>query len=492
MPLILDSSLPAEMLKLLDRQWNLLIGGELRQARSGRTYQSISPYTEGSIAEVPNAGPDDVEEAVAAAEACRAEWRNTTALERAELVRALADEVEAHTEELAMLDSIDVGSPINNSRHDVQTAVTQLRMFAGLALEMKGVSIPATNALHVTVREPIGVVARIGAYNHPLMFACKIGSSLVAGNPTILKPAEVAPLSALRLGELAAAIFPAGVVSVIVGDGPMVPDALVRHPKVRRIGFIGSERTGRAIQRAAAESSVKDISLELGGKNAMVVFADADLEKAALGAVAGMNFTWSGQSCGSNSRLLLDSAIHDEVVGRMVKLVEARTIGDPLSEASEQGTMVNKAQYDKSLDYIQIAVNEGATIVTGGGRPAGLERGYFLSPTILTDVAPGSRIAQEEVFGPVMSVIRFSGEAEALEIANGVNYGLTASVWTSDLQRAHRVVREFEAGVTWINGSGEHFPGVPFGGRKGSGIGREESLEELLSYTEIKSINVMY
>ncbi|MGI8312778.1 aldehyde dehydrogenase family protein [Saccharopolyspora hattusasensis] len=487
-------SLPASVARVLDRDWRLLVAGEPRAARSGRTFQRVSPVTETVIAEVPDADATDVDDAVSAANAARSLWRDTTAVERAALVRRLADIVEEHGEELALLDTIDSGSPISGSRVDVAVAVAQLRLFAGLALELKGDSIPASNALHVTVREPVGVVARIVPFNHPLMFACKVGAPLVAGNPTILKPPEAAPLSALRLAELAAGVFPPGVLSVVVGDGPVVPDALVRHPRVRRIGFIGSEPTGRAIQLAAAESGIKNVTLELGGKNAIVVFADADLDAAAEGAVFGMNFTWSGQSCGSNSRLLVQREVHDEVVARIVELIERRRIGDPLAEWSEQGTMINRAQYERSLRYIDIAVDEGAKVITGGGRPSGpaFERGLYVAPTVLTNVTPNARIAQEEVFGPVLSVIPFDTEEEAIEIANGVEYGLTASVWTRDLDRAHRVIREFEAGHTWINGSSLHFPNVPFGGVKGSGVGREESLEELLSYTELKAINVMF
>ena len=296
------------------------------------------------------------------------------------------------------------------------------------------------------------------------------------------------------LGELAGEIFPPGVVNVVVGNGHQVPDRSVRHPDVRRIGFIGSEPTGRAIQRAAAETGVKQVTLELGGKNAMVVFDDADLDKAAAGAVFGMNFTWSGQSCGSNSRLLVHRSIHDALVERIVKLVEARRIDNPLLDTSEQGTMINETQYDKSLRYIEIACSEGATVVTGGGPATGehLAEGLFVQPTVLTGVRPDARIAQEEVFGPVLSVIPFDREDEAVEIANDVPLGLTGSVWTNDVTRAHRVALALEAGYTWINGSSYHFPNVPYGGVKGSGVGgREECLEELLSYTEIKVINVM-
>lgn len=484
--------IPPEVTALLDRDWRLLVGGTLTSSRSGRTFTRVSPYTETVIAEVPDADGSDVDAAAQAADAARASWRETPPTERAERVRALADLIEAHGEELALLDTVDAGSPISNSRADVATAVAQLRMFAGQVLELKGSSIPASHGLHVTVREPVGVAARIVPYNHPLMFACKIGAPLVAGNPTILKPPEAAPLSALRLAELAADVFPSGVLSVVVGDGPAVGDRIVRHERVRRIGFIGSETTGRAIQRAAAETAVKDVSLELGGKNAMVVFADADLDAAAQGAVFGMNFTWSGQSCGSNSRLLVQRDVHDALVRRVVDLIERRTIGNPFDEDTQQGTMINRAQYDKSLHYITIATSEGATVATGGGRPLGLEHGLFIAPTVFTGVRSESRIAQEEVFGPLLSVIPFTDADEAVAIANDVSYGLTASVWTRDVARAHRMIHAFEAGFTWINGSSQHFPNVPFGGVKGSGVGREESLDELLSYTDLKSINVLY
>ncbi|BDH55436.1 aldehyde dehydrogenase [Tsukamurella sp. PLM1] len=480
---------------LAQHPWRLLIGGALRGASDGGTFSTSDPFSETELARVPDATSDDVDAAAEAAEAARSAWRAVPATERAALVLRFADLIDEHAEELAFLDCVDAGSPIANARFDVEIALQQMRMFAGFALEMKGQTIPASNALHLTVREPVGVVAKIWPYNHPLMFACRIAAPLVAGNPVVGKPPEAAPLSTLRLGELAAEVFPPGVVNIVVGDGPAVPDRLVRHRAVRRIGFIGSEPTGRAIQRAAAESAVKHVTLELGGKNAMVVFEDSDVEAAAAGAVFGMNFTWSGQSCGSNSRLLVQRPIYDAVVARVADLVRARRIGDPLETSSEQGTMINRAQYEKSLSYIAIALDEGARLVTGGGRPEGEEyaTGFFVAPTVLADVTPTSRIAQEEVFGPVLSVIPFDTEDEAVAIANSVEYGLTASVWTRDLDRAHRVARDFEAGHTWINGSSMHFPNVPYGGFKGSGVGgKEECLEELLSYTEEKVINVMF
>jgi acyl-CoA reductase-like NAD-dependent aldehyde dehydrogenase len=477
------------------REWRLLIGGELRSARQARTFEDISPVTLKPLAFVPDASVEDVDDAVSAAAAALPAWRQTTALERAALVYELADVVARHGEELAFLEANDTGSPISNARLDVRIALEQMRMYAGLALEMKGQTFPATNALHYSIRQPVGVVGKIFPFNHPLMFGCRVAAPLVAGNACVIKPPEAAPLSMLRLGELIVDLFPAGVLNIVVGVGPQVPDRIVRHPAVRRIGFIGSEPVGRAIQRAAAETGVKHVTLELGGKNAMIVFDDADVEAAAAGAVAGMNFTWSGQSCGSTSRLLVQRPLYDRLTERVAALVGARKVGHPLDETSQQGTVINQAQFDKSLRYITVAQEEGARLVVGGGRPAGVEfaTGHFVEATVLADVQPGSTIEQEEVFGPVLAVMPFDTEEDAVRIANGVEYGLTASVWTKDLGRAHRVARDIDAGYVWINGSSAHYPGVPYGGVKRSGVGgKEECLEELLSYTEEKVVNVLY
>lgn len=473
-------------------EWKLLIGGELRAAADGATYPVVDPVNGHALARIPDASDADVDAAVDAAESARRTWRTTLPEERAERVRALADAVWEHREELAFLDCLSTGSPISNARRDVAAAVASMRRFAGLAIEIKGESIPASPGVHFTVREPVGVVAKIFPFNHPLLFACAAAVPILAGNPTVIKPPETAPLAVLRLGELARDVLPPGVLNLVVGDGPRVPDRLVRHPLVRRIGFIGSEPTGRAIQRAAAESGVKQVSLELGGKNAMVVFDDADLDAAARGAIQGMNFAWSGQSCGSTSRLLVQRRVYDELISRVAALLEDWKVGDPLDEDSDQGALATKSQFDKAMSYIEIARAEGARLVTGGGRPPGpeFESGWFVAPTVFADVAPGMRIEQEEVFGPVLSVIPFDDEDEAIAIANGVRYGLTASVWTRDLGRAHRVAREFEAGFVWVNDTSRHFPNVPFGGVKASGVGREEFLGELLSYTEIKAINI--
>lgn len=482
---------------VLAREWKLLIGGELRAAEGGATFADIDPYRVVPLAHVPDASPADVDAAVEAAAAALQEWRRVPALQRAEAVYALAELVKTHGEELAFLDMIDTGSPISNARFDVKLSYDQIRMYANFALELKGQTIPASRGLHYSIRQPVGVVAKIFPFNHPLMFACRFAAPLVAGNAVVIKPPETAPLSTLRLAELVheEGLFPDGLLNVVVGNGSGVPDRLVRHPKVRRIGFIGSEPVGRAIQKAAAESGVKQVSLELGGKNAMVVFDDADLEQAAQGAVNGMNFTWSGQSCGSNSRLLVHRAVVDELTERVVNIVRGRRSGDPMEESSQQGTMINQAAYDKAIGYIEIARAEGARVVAGGGRPEGLEDepGFFVAPTVLADVTSDMRIAREEVFGPVLSIIPFDNEGEAIRIANDVEYGLTASVWTKDLDRALRVSEEVEAGYVWVNTSSIHFPGTPYGGVKRSGVGgKEECLEELFSYTEEKVVNIKF
>lgn len=478
--------------RLLDRDWTLLVGGERTGAGDGATFPVTSPYSGEVIARVPDAKREDMHRAVAAAQEAAPGWAARTAAERGALVAALADRVQERAQDLAVLDAVDGGAPVSIMRLDVAMAVESLRYFAGLARELKGFTVPASHNLHYTELFPYGVVGKIIPFNHPFLFAAsKIAAPLVAGNAVVLKPAEATPLSALLLADLIAEVLPAGVVNVVVGDGPEAPDALVRHPAVRRIGFTGSPATGRAIQRAASEVAVKTVTLELGGKNALIAFPDADPDEVARAAIQGMNFTWSGQSCGSTSRLLVHEAIADDVLGRIASALAGREYRSPLDPDAVQGTMVNRRQYERALGYIDGAIGEGAEVVTGGGPPAGVDGALFIEPTFLDRVQPGFRVANEEVFGPVVSVLRWQDEAAAIALANRVELGLTGSIFTDDVRTAHRVARQLETGYVWINGAGPHFQGVPYGGWKDSGVGHEESLEELLSYTHPKSINVM-
>lgn len=483
----------SQLRAIQEREWRLHIDGSARASSSGRLYTTVDPATEAPLAEVPDGDEKDIDLAVEAAKRGFETWRRYSALDRAKALREVAGALREHVDELGLLDSIDGGSPVTSMRNDVRWAADFIDMYADWALMVKGETIPASGGgLHYTRPEPYGVVGRIIPFNHPVLFAAaKSAAPLLAGNSLVVKPPPQAPLSALRIGELFAQVLPAGVVNVVTGAGPETGAALARHPDVRRIAFIGSEPTGRAIQKLGAEGGVKHVTLELGGKNAMVVLPDADLEAAAAGAVRGMNFTASqGESCGSNSRLLLHESIADAVLRRVVELVQQIRVGVPVDESTEMGALVTRQHHERVVSYVEAGLAEGATLATGGKQPEHLPVGCFIEPTVFTDVRPEMRIAQEEIFGPVLSVLTFRDDDEALRIANGVKYGLTASVWTNDLRRAHWFAEGFQAGFVWMNDSGRHFPGVPFGGFKASGVGREEGIDEILSFTETKAVNI--
>lgn len=473
----------------------MLIGGAMTRGAATGWIESTSPADETLLGRVPDATADDVRDAVAAAAAAQPAWAAKSVWERAAALRRLAAAIRARGAEIVTLEARDTGNTIGKLGADVQIAAAYLEYFAGLASEMKGETVPATaNGLHLTLREPYGVVARIVPFNHPFMFAAAhLAAPLVAGNAVVIKTPETSPLSGSLLGELCLEHLPAGLVNIVHGRGHPAGDALVRHPAVRRIGFTGSVPTGLAIQRAAAESGVKHVTLELGGKNPFIVFPDADLDRVVDHAVSGMNFSWAGQSCGSTSRLLLHESVHDEVVERVAARLRALRLGDPLDPASEMGPVNSRRQHERVLGFIESARAEGARLVTGGRRPPGpaFERGYWVEPTLYADVGPAMRVAREEVFGPIVCALRWRTEDEAVQLANAVELGLTAAVWTRDLATAMRMMRRVEAGTVWINTAGQHFVGTPFGGWKDSGLGGEECLEELLGYTRVKAVHVL-
>lgn len=478
-------------------QGRMLIDGELTLGDGGACGQWIDshdPATLEPTGRVPAATARDVDRAVRSAAKAQIAWAARSVWERAAALRALATAIRARGPEILALEARDTGNTIGKLQADVQIAAGYLEYFAGLASELKGETIPATaSGLHLTLREPFGVVARIVPFNHPFMFAAAhLAAPLMAGNAVVVKTPETSPLTGSILAELCHATLPPGLVNIVHGFGMPAGDALIRHPLVRRIGFTGSVATGLAIQRAAAESGVKHVTLELGGKNPFIVFPDADLDRVVEMAVAGMNFSWAGQSCGSTSRLLLHESVHDLVVERVAARMKSLRLGSPLDAASEMGPVNSARHRERIMALIDSARSEGARLVTGGGRPVGegFAKGYWIEPTLFAEVTPTMRIAREEAFGPVVCAQRFASEEEAIAIANGTDFGLTAAVWTRDLPRALRMVRAVQAGTVWINTAGQHFVGTPFGGWKDSGLGGEECLEELISYSQVKAVHV--
>lgn len=472
----------------------MLIDGKMVESVDGQWLDSINPADESLLGRVPLGTRNDMNLAVAAAAKAQPAWAALPMSRRAEYVKALADAIAPRAEEFAHVEALDTGNTLAPMRGDVKNAIERIHFAAGLAFEMKGETVPSTpSGLHMTIRVPYGVVGRIVPFNHPMMFAAsRIAAAIVTGNTTVIKPAEQSPLSASLLGEICAAVLPPGVANIVTG-GRETGDALVRHPLVKRIAFIGSPVSGMAIQKAAAETAVKYVTLELGGKNPLIAFPDANLDKVAAAAVSGMNFGWQGQSCGSTSRILLHEDIHDAVVAKIVAKVRQIKLGHPLDPSAMMGPINSKAQYEKVLSYIEIGRSEGAKLLCGGGAPKGdlFANGYWVEPTVFGDMTTGMRLAKEEVFGPILGIFRFRTEDEAVAIANDVDLGLTAAIWTQDIHRAVRLARRVEAGYIWINGVSAHFRGVPFGGFKNSGVGREEGISELLSYTEEKAINIV-
>ncbi|MFM0123894.1 aldehyde dehydrogenase family protein [Paraburkholderia sp. RL18-101-BIB-B] len=476
------------------RDYPLLIDGQLGAGVRGEWAVSLDPADETPIGRSAIADADDVERAVSAAERAQPSWAALDVSDRAERLRELARRLMQRRDEILQLEVRDTGNTIGKMRGDLAGAVHLLEYYASIACEIKGETLPfSKERLHLSMREPFGVVARIVPFNHPIYFeVAALAGPLMAGNAALIKPPEQSPLSSAILGEVCADVLPAGIVNILPGPGQITGDAIVRHPRVRRIAFTGSVGTGMMIQRRAAEVCVKQVSLELGGKNPMIVFPDVDPDVAANAAIAGMNFAWQGQSCGSTSRLLLHESIHDAVVERVVAAVSSLKLGDPLDETSQMGPINSERHYRRVLEYIDIAKSDGAHLATGGKRPPGesFGRGYWVEPTVFTGVTRDMRIAREEVFGPVLSVLKWRSPDEALALANATEYGLAAALWSNDLNAALKIAMKLDCGYVWVNGGGGHYTGMPFGGTKNSGVGREECMDELLSYTRQKSLHV--
>ncbi len=471
----------------------MLIDGEMTFGDGGEWITCLNPSNEEEIGRAPAGTAADVERATAAAARAQPAWAALTIWERGALLKQVAAAFRTRADEIRTMEAADSGNTIGNLGNDLFKASNHFDYFAGLASEMKGQTLPGlSSGLHMTLREPYGVVGRIVPFNHPFMFAtANLAAPLAAGNTVVLKSPETSPLSATIMAEVVRDILPAGVVNLVSGYGLPVGDAIARHPLIRRIGFTGSIRTGLAIQRAAAEVCVKHISLELGGKNPLVVFPDADLEQAISAAIAGMNFAWAGQSCGSTSRILVHESLYERAVELTAASVAAIRVGDAMDPASQMGPLNSAGHHQRVQALVDVGKTE-ARLVTGGGRPAGADfaRGYWMAPTVFADVTADMRIGQEEVFGPVMTLQKWSTPDEMIALANSTEYGLTASIFTRDIGAALDAARRIEAGVVNINGAKMHFVGAPFGGVKNSGLGGEEALEELLSYTQSKTVHI--
>ena len=469
----------------------LLINNRWIASQSGKTFATVNPSTGEEICQVAEADTADVEKAVAAARTAfeHGPWRKMPASERGRLINRLADLIEQHADELAGLESLDNGKPVSVAKAvDVAASVGCYRYFAGWADKIQGKTIPIDgNYFCYTRHEPVGVVGQIIPWNFPmLMQAWKLAPALATGNTVVMKPAEQTPLSALRIGELIVeAGFPEGVVNILPGFGPTAGAAIANHMDVDKVAFTGSTEVGHLIMEAAAKSNLKRVTLELGGKSPNIVFADTDLDEAVEGAHFGLFFN-HGQCCCAGSRVFVEEKIYDQFVEKSGARARKRKVGDPFDPMTEQGPQVDQSQFDKVMGYIESGRSEGATLVCGGERVG--NRGYFIQPTVFADVQDDMKIATEEIFGPVMSVIPFKNVDEVVTRANRTNYGLAAAVWTRDIKKAHAIANSVRAGTVWVNCYNVLDPRSPFGGFKQSGIGRELGEYGLQQYTEVKSV----
>ncbi len=486
-----EAPLPSDLAALLPKHRDLYYGGGWHRPAGGYL-RTINPANGADLGECAEASAEDVAAAAEAAHAAFQQWRRVSPTARGDLLKAVSAVIKANRDELAMIDALNCGNPVTALLRDIDIATQLIDYFAALTTELRGSTIPMGEGIvNMTVREPFGVCARIVAYNHPFMFiASRLAPPIAAGNTVIMKPPPQAPLSAYRLMELIDGILPPGVLNVVTG-GRACGEALVQHPLIPKVTLIGAIPTGRAIAKSAADQ-LKHVSLELGGKNALIIYPDADVERAISGAVSGMCFTWCGQACSSTSRLFVHESLHDRVVAGVLEGIKAYRPGVPTEPATTMGSIISAEQHRKIMHYIELGKSEGATLAAGGGAPqdSALKDGFFVEPTVFTDVTMDMSIAREEIFGPVLSVLKWSDEEELYRQVNGVEYGLAAGVYTQSLATAHRAVDRLEAGYVWVNNAAKHFFPAPFGGYKQSGNNREESFEELLSYTQLKNVYI--
>ena len=472
-------------------QNKLFIGGEFIDGDAGGTIEVLNPHDNSPITEVAEAREADVDKAVAAAAEAFPAWRRMAAMDRGRLLLKLADAIEANADELTRLESIDTGHPLRDTRFlDVPRTAVTYRYFGGMADKFEGSVVPVEEGfLNYLLREPVGVVGQIVPWNFPLMFTSwKMGPALAAGNCVVLKPAELTPLSTLRIAELMREVgFPPGVVNIVPGYGPIAGQRLADHPDIHKLAFTGSTAVGRKIVESSA-GNLKKLQLELGGKGANIIFEDANIP-AAVGGSAFAIFHNQGQACIAGSRLILHEAIADEFLDKFIGLAKSIRLGDPLDETIEMGPLTSKMHQERVLKYCDVAKDEGGEILTGGNIPddPALANGCYVEPTVVR-AKPTDRVCQEEVFGPFVTVTTFRDEEEVMEIANGTEYGLAGGLWTRDLQRAHRLAAQMISGMVWINCYKRVNPGSPFGGVRSSGYGREMGFDAMREYTQTKSV----
>ncbi len=489
-----EEKLAQPVREFLERPKKLYIDGEWVDALSGKTFSTLDPATGEVLCEVPEAGPEDVDRAVKAARKAfdDGRWSDLSPHKRARVLFKIASLIDEHRDELAQIETLDNGKPVAQAGGEMVAVAETFRYYAGWANKVYGDTNPtAANMFSYTLREPIGVCGQIIPWNFPaVMAAWKIAPAIALGNTVVLKPAEQTPLSALRIAELChEAGLPKGVLNVVTGPGS-TGAAIVEHPEVDKIAFTGSTEVGKQIMRNAA-GTLKRVSLELGGKSPNIVFADSDLGPAVQAALWGI-FVNTGQICTAGSRLLVEKSVHEEVVERLKSSVSQFKLGHGLEPGTTMGPVVSEEQLRRVVGYIEEGKKAGADLVVGGSRPegGGLEAGYFVEPTIFDNVDNKMKIAQEEIFGPVLSVIPFEGVEDAVRKANDVIYGLAAAVWTKDITKAHRLARSIRAGTVWINTYNVTDMGVSFGGYKQSGFGRELGKYSIDLYTQIKSVFV--